>query len=52
MVTSKITARVFEKIYLDLQQDEIAFSTSDGKPLYYETYLGRSHRKAIKARQT
>ena len=23
--------------------------TPDGKPLYYETYLGRSHRKAIKA---
>ncbi|MGB0274088.1 MAG: DNA primase [Flavobacteriaceae bacterium] len=34
MVTSKVTSRVFEKIYLDLQQDEIDFTTSAFKSLY------------------
>ena len=34
LVTSTITARVFEKIYMDLQQDEIAFSTTLFKDLY------------------
>ena len=31
---SKVTCKVYEKIYLDLQQDEIAFSTSIFKSLY------------------
>lgn len=34
MVTSKVTSRVFEKIYLDLQQDEIDFTTTAFKSLY------------------
>lgn len=34
MVVSKMKVRVFEKIYLDLQQDEIAFSTGSFKLLY------------------
>ncbi len=34
MVASKSKSRVFEKIYLDLQQDEIAFTTSSFKSLY------------------
>ena len=34
MVTSKVTSRVFEKIYLDLQQDEIDFMTTAFKSLY------------------
>lgn len=34
MITSKVTTRVFEKIYLDLQQDEIDFTTSAFKSLY------------------
>src|SRR5690606_31669093 len=29
-------ARVFEKIYLDLQEDEIEFANSEFKDLYYE----------------
>ena len=33
-VSSTIKARVFEKIYLDLQQDEIAFTTNSFKTLY------------------
>ncbi|MFC7356781.1 DNA primase [Jejudonia soesokkakensis] len=31
-----VTAKVFEKIYLDLQDDEIEFANSDFKELYYE----------------
>ncbi len=34
MIPSKVKARVFEKIYLDLQQDEIAFTTHTFKSLY------------------
>ncbi len=34
MVASKVTSRVFEKIYLDLQQDEIDFTTTAFKSLY------------------
>jgi len=34
MTPSKVKARVFEKIYLDLQQDEIDFTTSAFKVLY------------------
>ena len=34
MITSKVKSRVFEKIYLDLQQDEIDFTTSTFKLLY------------------
>ena len=33
-VTAKVKSRVFEKIYLDLQQDEIDFTTSSFKLLY------------------
>lgn len=31
-----VTARVFEKIYLDLQDDEIEFANEDFKSLYFE----------------
>jgi DNA primase len=34
MITTKTTSRVFEKIYLDLQQDEIDFTTTAFKSLY------------------
>ncbi len=34
LVTKNITSRVFEKVYLDLQQDEIAFTTEVFKSLY------------------
>ena len=33
-ISSKVKSRVFEKIYLDLQQDEIDFTTSAFKSLY------------------
>ena len=47
LVTSKITARVFEKIYLDLQQDEIAFSTAVFKGLYPEVLAALNEKSAI-----
>lgn len=31
-----VTAKVFEKVYLDLQEDEIEFANEDFKDLYYE----------------
>jgi DNA primase len=34
LITSKTKSRVFEKIFLDLQQDEIEFSTNSFKQLY------------------
>ena len=47
MVSSKITSRVFEKIYLDLQQDEIAFSTTVFKGLYPKVLAALSDNSAI-----
>jgi DNA primase len=47
LVTSKITARVFEKIYLDLQQDEIAFSTAVFKGLYPKVLAALNEKSAI-----
>jgi len=47
LVTSKITSRVFEKIYLDLQQDEIAFSTAVFKGLYPKVLAALSEKEAI-----
>lgn len=47
LVTSKITARVFEKIYLDLQQDEIAFSTAVFKKLYPKVLAALNEKSAI-----
>ena len=47
LVTSKITARVFEKIYLDLQQDEIAFSTTVFKGLYPKVLAALNEKAAI-----
>ena len=32
--TEKITARVYEKIFLDLQQDEIEFANKEFRDLY------------------
>ena len=47
LVTSKIRARVFEKIYLDLQQDEIAFSTAVFKGLYPKVLAALNEKAAI-----
>ena len=48
MVTSKMKARVFEKIYLDLQQDEIDFSTTAFKALYPKILLALNEQGVIK----
>lgn len=48
MVTSEIKVKVFEKIYLDLQQDEIDFSTTAFKALYPKILTALSEQGTIK----
>ena len=48
MVTSEIKVKVFEKIYLDLQQDEIDFSTTAFKALYPKILTALSEHGTIK----
>lgn len=47
MIPSKVKARVFEKIYLDLQQDEIDFTTQSFKLLYPKILQELSNKGAI-----
>lgn len=47
MRPSKVTKRVFEKIYLDLQQDEIDFTTQSFKLLYPKILQELSDKGAI-----
>jgi DNA primase len=44
----KITTKVFEKIYLDLQDDEIEFTNEDFRELYFEIIDKLNHERDLK----
>jgi DNA primase len=43
-----VTAKVFEKVYLDLQEDEIEFANEDFKDLYFEIINTLNQHQEIK----